>query len=1101
MDPMSAAIPYDRYSSLSPGERDGSIRLLRLMPNRDETAVIECQLFNYTLESGKGTHLYEALSYVWGNPDETVPIKIGEHCFMKVTKNLHAALLRLRNHSFERIVWVDAVCINQADDQEKAHQIQNMTKIYGQASRVIIWLGEGTDDSDQAFEGIRNAAEDEVTDSLEEANREPILKLLERPWFRRIWVLQEAAAARCILIMCGPAEMNGYTFCFGLGKLKLPYKADSGLQSLIRSVTYLLQGAIFRPRYAMTTPRLSLGELIDMYHTREATKRHDKIYALLGMSLEGPSAAGLLPNYQITWKETLQQLVEFILCKEITVKTWNEREIAVIKTKGCILGRVSLVESDSTRYDRQYVTVIFQNTSTQNTSTSLENKRKWGDRWVLRASAKSIQKGDIVCLVQGASKPSIIRPCKDHFAVIVIAVPFRRIPESLPSMEIYPRDFLLVWNWDESLPNLQGQAPGETSIGISTLVSEYSMTASNNLTSLYNMTLILQDVKEYEEAGKRLHEIIEGHEGPSTERHLYELAGMENSGMIYKEKELWEEAEELFLKIIQRRKELQGTDHPNTLKSIAYLASTYIDQQKMSKKELEMMEDLMGRIKDNLQIPEEEVVKVVELFGVDAMLPLLLDLKRSKVQITERVVKTAARSEKLMTLLLDRRDDIPITEKMVKALAEKTSGDNKVLTLLLSRRGDNIPITEEVVKAAAGNWNSGNEVMTLLLDRRGDSIPITEEVVEAAAGNWNSGNKVMTLLLDRRGDKIPITEEVVKEAVGNTGCGNEVMTLLLDRRRDNIPITEKVVKAAAGNRSSGNRVMTLLLDRRGDNIRITEEVVKAAAGNRSSGNRVMTLLPSRRGDDIPITEEVVEAAAGNQNSGKGVMALLLDRRGDNIPITEKVVKAAAGNWVCGNEVMTLLLDRRADNIPITAEVVKAAAGNEGNGYEVVSLLLKQCANKPHITSMLMNADLVKVAATCGQERVLDLLYNRYKFEDRTTWIRIAQFYNAAKNGRLNDVQRLLQEGVAPDLKNIRGVTPLWHAAAEGHAAVVKALLATGAVDVNSQDSICGRTPLFWASADGHTRVVQLLLDKGAHVHYKDIDSKTPISVARERGLR
>jgi hypothetical protein len=351
--------------------------------------------------------------------------------------------------------------------------------------------------------------------------------------------------------MCGPAEMDGYAFCFGLGKLKLPYKADSGLQSLIRSVTYLLQGAIFRPRYAMTTPRLSLGELIDMYHTREATKRHDKIYALLGMSLEGPSAAGLLPNYQITWKETLQQLVEFILCKEITVKTWNEREIAVIKTKGCILGRVSLVESDSTRYDRQHVTVIFQNTS-----TSLEYKRKWGDRWVLRASAKSIQEGDIVCLVQGASKPTIIRRRKDHFAVMVIAVPFRRIQESFPSMEICPRDFLLVWNWDESLPNLQGQAPGETSIGISTLVSEYSMTASNNLTSLYNVILILQDLKEYEEAGKGLHGIIEGHEGPFTERHLYELADMENSGMMYKEKKLWEEAEELCLKIIQRRKEL-----------------------------------------------------------------------------------------------------------------------------------------------------------------------------------------------------------------------------------------------------------------------------------------------------------------------------------------------------------------------------------------------------------------------------------------------------------------------------------------------------------------------------------------------------------------
>ena len=184
MDLMSAAILY-RYSSLSPG--DGSIRLLRLKPNRDETAVIECELLDYALESGKGTHLYEALSYVWGNPDKTVPILIGEHCF-KVTKNLHAALLRLRNHYFERIIWVDAVCINQADDQEKARQIQNMVKIYGQASRVIIWLGEGTDDSDQAFEDIRNAAEDEVTDASAEANQEAILKLLERPWFRRIWV-------------------------------------------------------------------------------------------------------------------------------------------------------------------------------------------------------------------------------------------------------------------------------------------------------------------------------------------------------------------------------------------------------------------------------------------------------------------------------------------------------------------------------------------------------------------------------------------------------------------------------------------------------------------------------------------------------------------------------------------------------------------------------------------------------------------------------------------------------------------------------------------------------------------------------------------------
>ena len=181
---QEAQIPY-HYSSFLPG--DDSIRLLRLMPNRDGTAAIECQLFNYTLEPGEGTHLYEALSYVWGNPDKTLPIFIGDHC-VKITKNLHAALLRLRNHSIERIVWVDAICINQADDREKGHQVQYMAKIYGQASRVIIWLGEGTDDSDQAFEDICNAAEDEGTNSLKETNQKAILKLLERSWFRRIWV-------------------------------------------------------------------------------------------------------------------------------------------------------------------------------------------------------------------------------------------------------------------------------------------------------------------------------------------------------------------------------------------------------------------------------------------------------------------------------------------------------------------------------------------------------------------------------------------------------------------------------------------------------------------------------------------------------------------------------------------------------------------------------------------------------------------------------------------------------------------------------------------------------------------------------------------------
>ena len=183
---MPYAISQGRYSPLSPGP--DSIRLLRLMPDKDETAPIRCQLFNYSLqESGKRTHLYEALSYVWGDPEKTLPIFIDEHRF-SVTENLHAALWRLRERSIEWI-WVDAICINQQDQQERGHQVQSMAKIYGKANRVLVWLGEAANDSDRALEEIRVAADDESTNSLEnEIIQEAFLALLRRTWFQRIWV-------------------------------------------------------------------------------------------------------------------------------------------------------------------------------------------------------------------------------------------------------------------------------------------------------------------------------------------------------------------------------------------------------------------------------------------------------------------------------------------------------------------------------------------------------------------------------------------------------------------------------------------------------------------------------------------------------------------------------------------------------------------------------------------------------------------------------------------------------------------------------------------------------------------------------------------------
>jgi len=384
--------------------------------------------------------------------------------------------------------------------------------------------------------------------------------------------------------MCGSAEMNGYTFCSGLNKLELSYKdrPDPDLQSRIRSVIYFIRGAISRPKYT-TSPsgELSLGELIDMYHTREATVPNDKVYALLGMSSDGPSATGLSPDYTVPWKTPLQRLIEFVLFEEVSVETWDKREMAVIKNKGCILGHVSSVEKDSTQYDRQHVKFVFNNTP-----KSLEYEREYGTRWTLQASANSVQKQDFVYILQGASKPTIIRAYRDYFSVIMIAVTLRQSvrtesgyverQEPLASAKIFSRDFLLVWNWEKSQGNLQNQAIYETSVEINDLVLEYLKTTSDKATRSCDVALALGDSTEYEEAEKRLQEAIDGCERVFGKEDPRTLAGIDSLALIYQSQQQWTKAEDLFSQVIQTRKRVQGMNYQDTLSSIANLASTYI---------------------------------------------------------------------------------------------------------------------------------------------------------------------------------------------------------------------------------------------------------------------------------------------------------------------------------------------------------------------------------------------------------------------------------------------------------------------------------------------------------------------------------------------
>ena len=187
------------------------MRLLRLLPHQNENSRIECRLITFSLSDRGNSHPYEALSYVWGSEDKKRPIYIGAnnggseddkrpiYNELHVTENLHAALRHLRHCSMERILWIDAICINQANSAEKMRQVQSMAKIYAKASRVIVWLVDPPDEGDapdngdqvcngdQALEAIRAAAaEERRVDSAMDQRK--ILTLLGRKWFHRIWV-------------------------------------------------------------------------------------------------------------------------------------------------------------------------------------------------------------------------------------------------------------------------------------------------------------------------------------------------------------------------------------------------------------------------------------------------------------------------------------------------------------------------------------------------------------------------------------------------------------------------------------------------------------------------------------------------------------------------------------------------------------------------------------------------------------------------------------------------------------------------------------------------------------------------------------------------
>jgi hypothetical protein len=151
---------------------------------------------------------YEAISYTWA--DESGDATKSKAIFLDgkpfpVTKNCEAALRRVRREGSRRVVWIDSICIDQDDSQERTNQVQLMAQIYTRADAVLIYVGEADLHSTKVLASLGNATEAEDSDDadLESAWAE----FLCRRYFWRVWVLQEVALARKAFLICGETSV------------------------------------------------------------------------------------------------------------------------------------------------------------------------------------------------------------------------------------------------------------------------------------------------------------------------------------------------------------------------------------------------------------------------------------------------------------------------------------------------------------------------------------------------------------------------------------------------------------------------------------------------------------------------------------------------------------------------------------------------------------------------------------------------------------------------------------------------------------------------------------------------------------------------------
>jgi hypothetical protein len=288
---------------------------------------------------------YYALSYTWGSGEAVESIHIQDNV-LSVLPNLFDALKKLRAHKYTPI-WIDRICINQEDSDERTSQVMLMRDVYQSAKLVLVDLGgqlgpDGTKTIVKMIEDFykRRSSYGEFKYDFHEAAFHPenlckyglpqpgdqswdiLCLFLEQPWFSRLWVLQEVVLAADFLVYCGWDRIESRIFLliletitfFNLDRfMKGASKDPDVMQSIHRGVLIEMYRKAWSTDSADSSePRPSLLKLAIDNRPAKCSDPRDRIFALLGISC-GTVLSDLPPNYQETVTETYLRAARYFI--------------------------------------------------------------------------------------------------------------------------------------------------------------------------------------------------------------------------------------------------------------------------------------------------------------------------------------------------------------------------------------------------------------------------------------------------------------------------------------------------------------------------------------------------------------------------------------------------------------------------------------------------------------------------------------------------------------------------------------------------------------------------------------------------------------------